>query len=207
MTYTYKLARRMAILWVVRGGLGVVLLLLAFLVGWTPGAPLGVSGAGAGIRFSLFSIASFHVPPYLIHWLVVWFGSLASHVFRFQGEFTGAKDFLRQVFPNRSLAFYARLDLWVSSTMGSVLGMIIVDPATPYSQLVTGLAWPILVRGAIGAIKGITGRGSGNDLPPPGLKTQAVPVGRRVKGRKLAPTKSIPETRLNPKLSELPPAA
>jgi hypothetical protein len=138
---------------------------------------------------------------------VVWFGSLASHVFRFQGEFMGARDFLRQVCPNRSLAFYARVDLWVSSTIGSVLGMIIIDPATPYTQIVTGLAWPILVRGAIGCIKGITGRGNGNDLPPPGPEPQLVPVPRRARSRKLAPAKSMTDTVLAPNLSQLPPAA
>jgi hypothetical protein len=207
MTYTYKLARRMAMLWVGRCTVGLVLLVVAFFVGWTLGAPLGASGAVPGINPGPLSIPNLELPPSLVQWLVVWFGSLAGHVFRFQGEFTGAKDFLRQVFPNRSMAFYARVDLWVSSTMGSVLGMIIIAPATPYTQLVTGLAWPFLVRGAIGAIKGIAGRGNGHDLPPPGPELHLAPVPRSTRGRKPAPKKSTRDVVLASNLGELPPAA
>jgi hypothetical protein len=63
-------------------------------------------------------------------------------VFPFQRDFQGAHEFLEHMFPGRSALFYERTDLAVTCVLGAVLGMLLIQPATVHSALLTGLGWP-----------------------------------------------------------------
>lgn len=78
-------------------------------------------------------------------------------VFPFQREFQGSRDFLEHMFPGRTLLFYERADFFISCVLGSILGMIIVQPTSLHTALATGLGWPFIVRFLVEGMKS-TGR-------------------------------------------------
>jgi hypothetical protein len=85
-------------------------------------------------------------------------------MFPFQREFQGSREFLRHMLPGRTALFYERTDFLVSCVMGSILGMLIVQPASVHTALATGLGWPFIIRFLLEGMKTI-GR-------PPGSPTR-----------------------------------
>jgi hypothetical protein len=78
--------------------------------------------------------------------VTVAFGCAAGRIFAFQRDFEGSRAWLRQMFPGRSPIFYRRVDFIVSCVLGTVLGMLAVQPDTPQTALATGIGWPVIIR-------------------------------------------------------------
>jgi hypothetical protein len=89
----------------------------------------------------------------LLYLIIVGIGCAAGRVFPFQREFQGSREFLEHMFPGRTLVFYERADFFVTCIMGSMLGMIIVQPASVHTALATGLGWPFIVRFLVEGMK------------------------------------------------------
>jgi hypothetical protein len=141
MTYTFKLSRRLAVVFLC-GVAAVVLLAVGFLLGSSPDS----------IRYLRHTIdrliALLHLPSptWFLYLLVVAIGCAAGRVFPFQREFAGAREFLEHMFPGRTPVFYERTDFILSCALGSILGMLIVQPTSVHTALATGLGWPFIVR-------------------------------------------------------------
>jgi hypothetical protein len=153
MTYAFKLSRRLAVifLWgaVVLGAL--VLVAVGFVIGSSSDtAPYLISD-----RFAAFLRSA--VATKLVYLIVVGIGCAAGRVFPFQREFQGSREFLEHMFPGRALLFYERTDFFISCVLGSIMGMIIVQPTSIHTALATGLGWPFIIRFLVEGMKA-TGR-------------------------------------------------
>jgi hypothetical protein len=89
----------------------------------------------------------------IVYLIVVAIGCAAGRVFPFQREFQGSREFLEHMFPGRKLLFYERADFFVTCVMGSILGLIIVQPTSIHTALATGLGWPFIVRFLVEGMK------------------------------------------------------
>jgi hypothetical protein len=153
MTYTFKLSRRLAVIFLA-GVIAVVLVALGFLLGsFSQSIPYLSS-----IRFAILLESGLARIFYLI---IVGLGCAAGRVFPFQREFQGSREFLEHMFPGRMPLFYERADFLVTCVMGSILGMLIVQPTSVHTALATGLGWPFIVRFLVEGMK-TTGRSPGN---------------------------------------------
>jgi hypothetical protein len=152
MTYTFKLSRRLAVVFL-SGGLALVLVALGFLLGSseTTAYLIGlISGRFAALLHSGIATKIFYL-------IIVGIGCAAGQVFPFQREFPGSRHFLQHMFPGRTALFYQRADFFVTCIMGSILGMLIVQPASVHTALATGLGWPFIIRFLVEGMKA-TGR-------------------------------------------------
>jgi hypothetical protein len=161
MTYTFKLSRRLAVIFL-GAAVAVVLVAIGFLLGSSSDSTryLSLTRDGfAALRHSRVTAWAFHL-------IIVAIGCAAGRVFPFQRGFAGARDFLEHMFPGRPVQFYERADFFLSCALGSILGMLIVQPDSVHTALATGLGWPFIVRFLLEGIKA-TGR-------PPGSGGKAV---------------------------------
>ena len=55
--------------------------------------------------------------------------------------FEGATPFLKRFFPNRSDVFYFRADVVVTVAAGSVLGLVVFQPANYFAAVAAGTGW------------------------------------------------------------------
>ena len=152
MTYTFKLSRRLAVIFLC-AAVAVVLVALGFLLGSSSDSTryLNLIRDGfAALRHSRLTTWAFHL-------IIVAIGCAAGRVFPFQREFAGSREFLEHMFPGRTALFYERTDFFLSCGLGSVLGMLIVQPDSVHTALATGLGWPFIVRFLLEGIKA-TGR-------------------------------------------------
>jgi hypothetical protein len=150
MTYTFKLSRRLAVVILV-GVLALVLVAIGFLLGsLSDTTPYLISDRFAAVLHSAIAAKIFYL-------IIVGVGCAAGRVFPFQREFQGSREFLEHMFPGRSLLFYERVDFLVTCVMGSILGMLIVQPASVHAALATGLGWPFIIRFLVEGMK-TTGR-------------------------------------------------
>jgi hypothetical protein len=145
MTYRFKLSRRLAVIFL-SGVLAVALLAVGFLIGSSTDASALISHRLASLLQSGLATKF----PYLI---IVGIGCAAGRMFPFQREFQGSREFLEHMFPGRTLLFYERTDFFVTCIMGSILGMIIVQPASVHTALATGLGWPFIIRFLVEGMK------------------------------------------------------
>jgi len=152
MTYTFKLSRRLAVLFLC-AVVAVVLVAVGFLLGSSPDSTRYIPLLRAWLAALLHTQAA----TWTFQLIIVAIGCAAGRVFPFQREFAGAREFLEHMFPGRSLQFYERTDFFLSCALGSVLGMLIVQPASVHAALATGLGWPFIVRFLLEGIKA-TGR-------------------------------------------------
>jgi hypothetical protein len=163
MTYTFKLSRRLAVVFL-SAAFGLVLLALGFLLGSVSETTPYLS------RDWLAGLLKSPLATKIFYFLIVAIGCAAGRVFPFQGEFQGSRDFLEHMYPGRAPPFYERADFLVSCIMGSILGMLIVQPASVHAALATGLGWPFIVRFLVEGMKttghppetGKTGRTGGS---------------------------------------------
>jgi hypothetical protein len=145
MTYTFKLSRRLAVIFL-GAVLAVVLVALGFLLGsFSDSTPYLTSDRLAALLHS--GIAK------MFYLIIVGIGCAAGRVFPFQREFQGSREFLEHMFPGRTVLFYERTDFFVTCVMGSILGMLIVQPASVHTALATGLGWPFIVRFLVEGMK------------------------------------------------------
>jgi hypothetical protein len=150
MTYTFKLSRRLAVAFLF-GAVALVLVALGFLLGsLSDTTPYLLSDRFADLLQSA-------VATKIVYLIVVGIGCAAGRVFPFQREFQGSREFLEHMFPGRTLLFYERTDFFISCVLGSIMGMIIVQPTSIHTALATGLGWPFIVRFLIEGMKN-TGR-------------------------------------------------
>jgi hypothetical protein len=75
------------------------------------------------------------------------FGSLLVPIFSPSGtsERTSV-PFLRRIFPKRSLAFYNRLDLFITVLVGTLLGYLIIHPTATLEAIGSGAGWSTLLN-------------------------------------------------------------
>jgi hypothetical protein len=153
MTYTFKLSRRLAI--VFASGAVALIALVLVAVGFFLGSSSG--DTAFHIRDRLALLLQSTAATKLVYLIVVGIGCAAGRVFPFQREFQGSREFLEHMFPARTVLFYERTDFLISCVLGSIMGMIIVQPTSIHTALATGLGWPFIVRFLIEGMKN-TGR-------------------------------------------------
>jgi hypothetical protein len=145
MTYTFKLSRRLAVIFL-GAVLAVVLVALGFLLGsFSDSTPYLTSDRLAALLHS--GLAK------MFYLIVVGIGCAAGRVFPFQREFQGSREFLEHMFPGRTLLFYERADFFISCILGSILGMLLVQPTSVHTALATGLGWPFIIRFLVEGMK------------------------------------------------------
>jgi hypothetical protein len=151
MTYTFKLSRRLAVV-ILGSVLALLLVALGYLLGSYSDITPYLIGKFTSGRFAAFlhSIAT-----KVFYLIIVGIGCAAGRVFPFQREFQGSREFLEHMFPGRTPLFYERTDFLVSCVMGSILGMLIVQPVSVHTALATGLGWPFIVRFLLEGMKTI----------------------------------------------------
>lgn len=150
MTYTFKLSRRLAVVFL-SAAVALALLALGFLLGSSSNATLHL-----GLD-RLAPIMQSRIATRIFYFIIVAVGCAAGRVFPFQREFQGSREFLEHMYPGRTPLFYERADFFVTCIMGSILGTLIVQPATVHTALATGLGWPFIVRVLLDGMK-TTGR-------------------------------------------------
>jgi hypothetical protein len=150
MTYTFKLSRRLAVVFL-SGVLALVLVALGFLLG----SSSDITAYLTSDRFA--ALLQSGIATRIFYLIIVGIGCAAGRVFPFQREFQGSREFLEHMFPGRTLLFYERADFFVTCVMGSILGTLIVQPTSVHAALATGLGWPFIIRFLVEGIKN-TGR-------------------------------------------------
>jgi hypothetical protein len=146
MTYTFKLSRRLAVVFL-SAVLALALVALGFLLGSSSGSiPQLISD-----RFS--ALLGSGLATKIFYFIIVGIGCAAGRVFPFQREFQGSREFLEHMFPGHTQVFYERTDFFLSCIMGSILGMLIVQPTSVHTALATGLGWPFIVRFLVEGMK------------------------------------------------------
>jgi hypothetical protein len=160
MTYMFKLSRRLAVV-ILSGVLALVLVALGCLLGSYSGTTPYLSDLISD-RFA--ALLQSGVATKIFYLIIVGIGCAAGRVFPFQREFQGSREFLEHMFPDRTAVFYERADFFVSCVMGSILGMLIVQPASVHTALATGLGWPFIIRFLLEGMK-TAGRPPRNPTP------------------------------------------
>jgi hypothetical protein len=153
MTYTFKLSRRLAVVFL-SGAVALVALVLVA-VGFLLGSSSDTTPYLISDRFA--ALLQSTLATKIVYLVVVGIGCAAGRVFPFQREFQGSREFLEHMFPGHTVVYYERADFFISCVMGSILGMIIVQPTSIHTALATGLGWPFIVRFLIEGMKN-TGR-------------------------------------------------
>jgi hypothetical protein len=139
MTFTFKLSRRLAVIFL-SAVLALALVALGFLLGSSSDSvPQYIQDWLTALRGSSLATRAFY-------FFIVGLGCAAGRVFPFQQEFQGSRDFLKHMFPGHPPVFYQRADFILTCVMGSILGMLIVQPTSVHTALATGLGWPFIVR-------------------------------------------------------------
>lgn len=139
MTYTFKLSRRLAVIFL-SAAVALALVALGFLIGSTSDSIPHLSSDW------LAPILRSRIATKIFYFLIVAIGCAAGRVFPFQQDFQGARAFVKHMYPGRTPGFYARADFVISCVMGSILGTLIIQPDTVHTALATGLGWPFIVR-------------------------------------------------------------
>jgi hypothetical protein len=155
MTYTFKLSRRLALMAVS----AAVLVALGFLLGSSSDSTLNLASS------RLATLLQSRIATKIFYLIIVGIGCAAGRVFPFQRDFPGSREFLEHMFPGRRAVFYERTDFFLTCVMGSLLGTLIVQPASTHTALATGLGWPIIVRFLLEGMKA-TGRPPESPTPP-----------------------------------------
>ena len=147
MTYTFKLSRRLALISSLAGVLAVLLVALGYLLGSSP--PITYQS----INDRLATLLQSRVVMKLFYLIIVGIGCAAGRVFPFQRGFQGSRDFLKHMFPGHTAVFYDRTDFGLTCLLGSMLGMLLVQPTTVHTALATGLGWPFIIRFLVEGMK------------------------------------------------------
>jgi hypothetical protein len=147
MTYTFKLSRRLAVVFL-SSVLALVLVALGFLLG-------SFSDTTTYLTSDRFAALLEAIATKIFYLIIVGIGCAAGRVFPFQRGFQGSREFLKHMFPGRTPLFYERWDFFVSCVTGSILGMLIVQPASVHTALATGLGWPFIIRFLLEGMKTI----------------------------------------------------
>jgi hypothetical protein len=163
MTYTFKLSRRLAVIFLC-AVVTAVLVALGFLLGSSPDSIRYILLLIDLLIDRLAALPHSRAATWTFHLIVVAIGCASGRVFPFQREFAGAREFLEHMFPGRTLEFYERSDFFLTCALGSILGMLIVQPASVHTALATGLGWPFIVRFLLEGMKA-TGRPPENGRP------------------------------------------
>ena len=75
-------------------------------------------------------------------WILTWIGAICGHILSvYAKDFEGNIPFLKQIFPNKKKAFYARLNFLLLPLIGTLLAMIILEPTNLKSCIGAGLSW------------------------------------------------------------------
>lgn len=74
--------------------------------------------------------------------IVSWFGAICGHILSlYSNEFEGSQPFLRKLMPDRSDAFYCRVDFVLLPLIGAALSVALINPSSIQSAMVSGLTW------------------------------------------------------------------
>jgi hypothetical protein len=77
----------------------------------------------------------------LVYYLITLFGASSMYIFSLTKGFNGAVEFLEHFFPGRSKPFYDRLDFFIVSFAGAMIGTIFYNPASSLQALAAGFGW------------------------------------------------------------------
>ena len=149
MTYTFKLSRRLAVVFLSVVG-AFLLVAFGFLIGW-------FADSIPYLNSDRFTALLRSTATRICYLVIVGIGCAAGRVFPFQREFRGSREFLEHMFPKHRPVFYERWDFFVSCVLGSILGMLVVQPTSVHTALVTGLGWPFIIRFVLEGVRA-TGR-------------------------------------------------
>jgi hypothetical protein len=82
-------------------------------------------------------------------YLITLLGATSTYVFSLNKGFAGATSFLQRIFPGRSDAFYARLDFFLVTFIGSGIAFILFGPVDNPKAVMAGLGWVSAVNVAL----------------------------------------------------------
>jgi hypothetical protein len=80
-------------------------------------------------------VAAFGLPS------VTALGCVTAYVYSEQKEIESSHQFLRRFFPDRSDAFYFRVDFFMTAVVGTCIGQILYQPRNTYQALAAGIGW------------------------------------------------------------------
>lgn len=89
-------------------------------------------------------LSAFAKSPYfapMLYYLTTLFGAVAMYVFALNKGFEGAVPFLRRMLPGKRKVYYDRLDFFVTTIAGSVVGTICFAPQSSLQALAAGFGW------------------------------------------------------------------
>lgn len=73
---------------------------------------------------------------------LAWFGAISGHLLSlYSKDFQGTQPFLRKMFPNKTDAFYVRVDFILLPLIGTVLSITLLEPSNMKSAVFAGLSW------------------------------------------------------------------
>lgn len=77
----------------------------------------------------------------IVLYVVTLIGAAASYMFASHKGFAGAIQFLKNMFPGHEPVFYDRLDFFIVTFLGSIVGFILFGPDDKPHALMAGLGW------------------------------------------------------------------
>lgn len=78
---------------------------------------------------------------------LTFFGSLLVPIFSPNGKSERTSvPFLRLIFPNKSEAFYNRIDICITVLVGTLLGFLVMHPTTTFGAIGAGAGWSTLLN-------------------------------------------------------------
>jgi hypothetical protein len=69
-------------------------------------------------------------------------GALILHIFSmYDKNFHGTEEFLTGILPNKSKAFYKRVDFICLPIIGTIIAIVLMSPKGPVAGMFSGLSW------------------------------------------------------------------
>lgn len=71
-----------------------------------------------------------------------WLGALCTHLLSlYSDDFNGTITFIKKLIPNKSDAFYFRIDFVILPIIGALLAYVLLEPSSLKSSIFAGISW------------------------------------------------------------------
>ena len=71
-----------------------------------------------------------------------WIGALCTHLLSlYNDEFKGTIPFIQRLVPEKTDAFYTRIDFIILPIIGALLAYVLLDPSSLKSSIFAGISW------------------------------------------------------------------
>ncbi|HLO74627.1 hypothetical protein B0I03_101559 [Flavobacterium aquaticum] len=71
-----------------------------------------------------------------------WLGALCTHLLSlYSDDFNGTIPFIKKLIPNKSEAFYFRIDFVILPVIGALLAYVLLEPSSLKSSIFAGISW------------------------------------------------------------------